>query len=127
MVYAILPDHSGKLWLSTNNGISRFDPHSETFRNYNMDNGLQSNEFNTGAYLKCEDGNLLFGGINGFNIIDPVEVRHNKQIPAIVITNFIKFEKYIKNILGFKRIGCIVATGDMQAIPIWTQAITRSE
>lgn len=96
MVYAILPDHSEKLWLSTNNGISRFDPHSETFRNYNMDNGLQSNEFNTGAYLKCEDGNLLFGGINGFNIIDPVEVRHNKQIPAIVITNFIKFDQALK-------------------------------
>lgn len=56
---------------------------------------LQNNEFNTGAYLKCRDGSLMFGGIDGFNIIHPERVKTNPHVPAIVITRFKKFDQEI--------------------------------
>ena len=59
VVYGILEDEQGHLWMSTNFGISRFDPETETFRNFDAGDGLQSNEFNSGAYAKGRNGRIL--------------------------------------------------------------------
>ncbi|MDB5228413.1 MAG: signal transduction histidine kinase, partial [Bacteroidota bacterium] len=85
-VYGILKDNSGKLWMSTNRGISVFTPTIKQFRNYDINDGLQSNEFNSGAYLKTKNNELLFGGINGFNIIDPDMIPYNSFKPLVNIT-----------------------------------------
>ena len=55
-VYGILEDKNGNLWISTNLGISRFNLATETFKNYTIQDGLQSNEFNGGAYYKSKTG-----------------------------------------------------------------------
>lgn len=88
VVYGILPDAKGNLWLSTNKGISRFDHVKKTFRNFNISDGLQSNEFNTGAYFKSKKGEIFFGGIYGLNYFYPEKIIDNPFIPEIVITNF---------------------------------------
>ncbi len=93
VVYGILPDETGCLWLSTNKGISKFDPRTETFKNYTVEDGLQSNEFNVGAYYKGKSGEMFFGGVNGFNAFYPHRVTDNKNIPPIVITDFQLFNK----------------------------------
>jgi ligand-binding sensor domain-containing protein len=71
VVYGILEDAHGNLWLSTNKGIAKFNPQTEQFRNYDVSDGLQSNEFNIGAYFKSKNGEMFFGGINGFNAFYP--------------------------------------------------------
>ena len=71
VVYAIRPDNAGGLWLSTNNGLSRFDPEHETFTNFDVRHGLQANEFNFGASHRSASGELFFGGINGYNAFYP--------------------------------------------------------
>jgi ligand-binding sensor domain-containing protein len=86
-IYGILKDNSGKLWMSTNRGISVFDPTLKQFRNYDINDGLQSNEFNGGAYFKTKENELLFGGINGFNIIEPDKIPFNSYKPIANITN----------------------------------------
>ena len=86
VVYGILLDKKGYLWLSTNKGISKFNPDSLTFKNYDYSDGLQSNEFNTGAYFKSKSGEMFFGGIKGLNYFYPDEIKDNKFIPNIVIT-----------------------------------------
>ena len=88
VVYGILEDNQGKLWLSTNNGLSRFDPLSLQFKNYNVTDGLQSNEFNANAYLRTADGTLYFGGINGINFFNPQTIRENPYQPPMVISGF---------------------------------------
>lgn len=88
-IYGILEDSHHQLWLSTNHGLSRFDPQSQTFRNYDVNDGLQSNEFNTGAYFKSAAGELFFGGINGFNRFFPETIEDNRQIPKVVLTDFL--------------------------------------
>ncbi|NUO82681.1 SpoIIE family protein phosphatase, partial [candidate division KSB1 bacterium] len=93
VIYGILCDADGKLWLSTNNGLSKFDPVTRSFRNYDVDDGLQSNEFNQGAYCKSRTGEMFFGGINGFNRFYPEQVRDNPYAPPIALTAFEKFDK----------------------------------
>jgi signal transduction histidine kinase/ligand-binding sensor domain-containing protein/DNA-binding response OmpR family regulator len=88
VVYAVLADSSGRLWLSTNKGLSRFDPGSRQFRNYDVNDGLQSNEFNSGAAFKSRSGEMFFGGIYGFNYFRPEAVHDNPNVPAVVITGF---------------------------------------
>lgn len=88
VVYGILPDRQGRLWMSTNRGLSVFDPQTKTFRNFDVRDGLQSNEFNRNAYFLSEKGEMFFGGINGLNAFYPDSIRGNPHAPAIVITDF---------------------------------------
>ncbi len=87
-VYGILEDGHCNLWLSTNKGLSKFDPENETFKNYDVNDGLQSNEFNDCAYFEGRNGEMYFGGINGFNLFHPDSIRDNPHLPQLVITDF---------------------------------------
>ena len=87
-VYGILEDENGNLWLSTNKGLSKFNPEQLTFKNFSMLDGLQSNEFNWNAFYKTSSGEFYFGGINGFNVFDPLKVSENDFIPPVFITDF---------------------------------------
>jgi len=86
-IYGILEDEQGYLWLSTNQGLSKFNPKTGTFRNYDRLDGLQSNEFNP-AYHQNRRGELFFGGINGFNVFYPAQIQDNPYQPPIVLTQF---------------------------------------
>ncbi|WP_433901091.1 hybrid sensor histidine kinase/response regulator transcription factor [Sphingobacterium puteale] len=86
-VLNILEDKTGKLWLSTFNGLSKFDPSTKKFVRYEETDGLQSNEFSYGAALKLKNGHLLFGGNNGFNIFDADSIKLKIYEPALAITS----------------------------------------
>lgn len=92
-IYGILPDSSGSLWMSTNRGLSRYDRATGTFRNYRFSHGLQGDEFNFGAHYRSTGGELMFGGINGFNIFFPERIETNSAVPPVVMTSFLKFNK----------------------------------
>jgi diguanylate cyclase (GGDEF)-like protein len=93
VINGILEDESGNLWISTNGGISRFSPDTETFKNYDATDGLQSPEFNHGAFFKASDGEMFFGGSNGYNSFYPQLVRQNPHPPEVVLTAFLKFNQ----------------------------------
>jgi signal transduction histidine kinase/CheY-like chemotaxis protein/ligand-binding sensor domain-containing protein len=95
VVHGILEDDRGNLWLSTDNGLSCFDPHKEIFKNYTTCDGLQSNEFNSAAYHKNKNGQMFFGGIDGFNVFQPASIRDNPYIPPTIITGFKIFNRSI--------------------------------
>ena len=92
-VYGILEDSQGKLWLSTPNGLSQFNPQTELFRNYDKEDGLQVMRFSQGAYAKSQDGEMFFGGVNGFVRFSPA---HNAHKPPIVLTDFQVFNKSVQ-------------------------------
>lgn len=91
VVYGILEDNQGNLWMSTNWGISRFDKQRTNFLNFDVTDGLQSNEFNAQSFLRSKAGELFFGGMKGFNSFFPSEILTNPTMPNIVITAFKKF------------------------------------
>ena len=99
LVYGILAESNSvdslldNLWISTNKGLSKFNPNTETFRNYDVWDGLQSNEFNSGAYFKSKNGEMFFGGINGLNSFFPKNIKDNLLPPPIIFTDFKLFYK----------------------------------
>ncbi|MDQ1350324.1 MAG: hypothetical protein QG657_625, partial [Acidobacteriota bacterium] len=95
MINGILEDDKGYLWLSTNRGIFKFDPDAETFTQFDASDGLQGNEFNTGAYFKSRGGRFYFGGINGLTAFFPNEITRNPYAPPVVITSFQKFNQEV--------------------------------
>lgn len=93
VIYGILEDELGRLWMSTNYGLSCFDPQAKIFRNYDETDGLQGKEFNAGAFFKSTDGQMFFGGVNGLNVFYPSHFKKNSAAPPVVITAFKVFEK----------------------------------
>lgn len=85
-VLNILEDENGHLWLSTFNGLSRFDTFSKTFKNFYQSDGLQSNQFSFNAALRLQSGKLIFGGINGFNLFDPHLITSRDYMPSVLFT-----------------------------------------
>ncbi|MEO5562483.1 MAG: two-component regulator propeller domain-containing protein, partial [Chitinophagaceae bacterium] len=94
-INSIVEDGKGYLWISTNNGLSRFDPRTGVFDNSSLDNVIQSFEYSQGAGLKTSEGEILFGGVNGFNILDPGNLVRNNIPPPVVITDFKLFNKSV--------------------------------
>jgi len=87
MVYAVLEDKDHDLWISTNKGICCFNKKMQQFYNYTHVDGLQSNEFNTSAYFKDNDGIIYFGGVNGISCFDPLLVKARRIKPQLRITS----------------------------------------
>lgn len=73
-VYSTVPDSDGNLWISTNQGISKYEIEKNHFVNFSTADGLQHEEFNRLAYFKCASGDMVFGGINGLNIFNPKSI-----------------------------------------------------
>lgn len=89
VVYGILKDEQDNLWVSTNKGLSQFNPAQSTFKNYRKSDGLQEDEFNTNAYFKNEiTGELFFGGINGITAFHPEDIRRSDKNTKVYITTF---------------------------------------
>ncbi len=88
-VLRLLLDKQGNIWLSTYNGISRFDARSNTFRNFSVSDGLQSKQFSYNAGLVLSSGEFLFGGINGFNIFSPDNVKDTGENTDILLADIL--------------------------------------
>ena len=89
VVYGILEDKQGQLWLSTNKGISCFNLQTKTFRNFYEIDGLQGDEFNTRSFFKSSNDCMYFGGINGLTYFNPNNaLKSQKYIPKTVLVNF---------------------------------------
>jgi len=95
VVYGLLQDESGHIWGSTNKGIfcmeilNKNTKTAYSFRNFTKKDGLQDDEFNTGAFAKLPDGKLAFGGVNGLNIFDPKKVLQSGFMPNVFITKIL--------------------------------------
>ncbi|MEN8226088.1 MAG: histidine kinase, partial [Bacteroidota bacterium] len=96
VVYITLEDKLGNLWLTTNWGLSKFSPTTGEFVNYDINDGLQGNEFNGGAWYHADDGEMFFGGMDGFNSFYPEEITLNEAPPRMVITSFKKLNVPVK-------------------------------
>ncbi len=87
VVYSIIDDKMGNLWMSTNYGIASFNIKNKSFVNYSVTDGLLSNEFNLGAEHIDDDTNIYFGGMFGFTVFKPKEVKKYNYPPNISVTS----------------------------------------
>jgi signal transduction histidine kinase/CheY-like chemotaxis protein/streptogramin lyase len=87
-IYSIQPDSTGYLWLSTNKGICRFDPSTGKVRTFHTIDGLAGDEFNRFHHLTLPDGQLAFGGTEGWTIFNPLRIRNDNFEPSVALTDF---------------------------------------
>lgn len=96
VIYGILEDNDGNLWLSTNKGMCKFNPETEKVETFDERDGIQSNEFNAGAYFKGASGRMYFGGINGITAFYPDSITMDTRIPPVIFTDFKIFNRSVK-------------------------------
>lgn len=108
-VNAILEDDFGSLWISTNKGLSCFNPEDETFINYSEYDGVLKGKFRKNAAWKDEDGTIYFGGAAGVNVFNPTRFPKNTTPPkpaitAVLIDNNKLYEgELLKEVKGLSR------------------------
>lgn len=89
--YGIRKDKKGNLWISTNRGISKYNPSTQKFRIFGPADGLKIEEFNSDAVFHSADGELFFGGMGGTVGFYPdslEEVPPSGENYPVVITGF---------------------------------------
>ncbi|MBN2806541.1 MAG: response regulator [Prolixibacteraceae bacterium] len=86
LIYGIREDQNGNLWISTTKGLSKYHKKEKRFKNYNANDGLQSNEFHSNAFYAAPDNQLFFGGVNGLTFFNPDEITSNNHPTEIVIS-----------------------------------------
>jgi ligand-binding sensor domain-containing protein/signal transduction histidine kinase len=95
-IYEIRKDKNNHMWLATGNGLCSFDIQNNKLEIYTQEDGLQSPEFNLRASFVCPDGEMLFGGMNGFNTFYPDSITGNPHIPSLVFTSLVKTENDVR-------------------------------
>ena len=103
-ICGIAEDKNHSIWVTTSNGVSRVvvqrNHEDASFNyglyNYDLSDGLQSNEFNTGAILTKQDGNVLFGGIYGVNWVRQGNKDEQESLPRVMLTQLFVGEQEIQ-------------------------------
>ncbi|HYD52429.1 MAG TPA: two-component regulator propeller domain-containing protein, partial [Gemmatimonadaceae bacterium] len=96
MISGLARGEGGRLWVSTDQGIANLDPRTGQSYHYTAADGVLGRELNPRAYLRTREGLLLFGGENGFNVIEPRLLVHNARKPPVVLTDFQLFNRPVE-------------------------------
>jgi signal transduction histidine kinase/streptogramin lyase len=96
VVYGVLEDEQGRLWLSSNKGLARYDPGTGAIHTFDGRDGLGQDEFNAGAFWRDRSGRLYFGGVNGVVAFRAATVRTNRRPPPVVFTGLRKFDQLVE-------------------------------
>jgi len=93
--FCVLEDNNQQLWISTSNGLLKFNPENSSFTYFGSVDGIQNNVFSYGAAVKSSSGELLFGGISGFVSFLPARIKNVNPTPRVYLTNFLLFNKEV--------------------------------
>ncbi|RZA00878.1 MAG: response regulator [Sphingobacteriaceae bacterium] len=89
----VVEDHHHQIWVSSDKGVSAYDPQTNSFKNFTAEDGLQEEEFKPNAAFINTKGTIYFGGVNGYNIILPEKVSKTRYNVPVVLTNFQLFDQ----------------------------------
>lgn len=82
-IKSISEDNDNFIWVSTNKGLNRIDPRTQSIKIYQLNDGLANNEFSERSYIKKDDGRLYFGGINGITSFTPTTFTEDTILPKL--------------------------------------------
>lgn len=111
LILDILEDGKNNLWVSTGAGLIKCmsavsDPHNFIIKQFNIHDGLQGVQFREYASYKNKNGDLYFGGNQGFNIFSPDSIKSNLSTPQLAFTQLKILNKNVE--IGNKIMGKIV-------------------
>jgi ligand-binding sensor domain-containing protein len=85
-LWSLVMDRYGLIWIATSNGISCFNPTTERFKNFSIEEGLSVYDFNGDSYFASPKGEIIFGGVGGMVRFDPEKVMQavGKPYPLVI-------------------------------------------
>lgn len=89
-IIAILPDRQGRLWMPTFYGLILFDPGKNIVSAYHQHDGLVNEEYNFASYCRLKNGNIVLGGVNGYQLIIPERLSQNQNKIKLQVTDILK-------------------------------------
>lgn len=101
-IFEIVRDNKNDLWIATGKGLCKFNGKQNSFQTFTLEDGLQSLEFNLRASYVSKDGEVLLGGMNGFNSFYPDSISKNPYIPNLVFTAFYKSKGNFKEFINLE-------------------------
>ena len=94
-INSITESNNGDIWLSGNTGLTKLNITEETFTNYSKQDGLLSNDYNINSAFRDSEGFLYFGNFQGVDYFNPSDIKINKIVPALYLTDFKLFNESI--------------------------------
>lgn len=88
IVYSICFDGGGALWMGTDNGLFRYDVDTGGFSRFDESDGAQGRMYYPLASMLARSGDLLFGGTNGFSIVDPRAISVDDRLPRVIVSEY---------------------------------------
>ena len=95
LISSIIVDKNKDIWVSTSQGIAKYNSHNKSFIPFFASDGLYNNEFSRNAYCISPDGKILFGGTNGIVFFNPNDIETQKFQSNIRITGFYLHDKAV--------------------------------
>lgn len=86
VIYSALCDQQGYVWIGTNKGLCRLNRHTFASQTFTADDGLLADEFNRNHYLQLPGGRIILGGLEGFTVFDPAQLRSDRYEPRVELT-----------------------------------------
>ena len=86
IVYRMLEDNDGLFWMTTANGLVRFDPETQAMKTFSYTDGLPETQFNYSSAYKAPDGTFYMGTINGMIAFNPTDFKKDTYTPPLYIT-----------------------------------------
>lgn len=102
-VVGILEDKSGYLWVSTFNGLFRYNPANERFMRFGKEDNLSSTQFNYNAYFQKDD-TMYFGSTGGLFSFKPADIKYDKPVNHVYLTSieFLNHKNKVVNLYGME-------------------------
>lgn len=96
VVTAILESPDSVLWISTENGICQFDYHQQTFMTYQFSERTHGNYYNENACAMRQNGEMLWGTLDGFRAFNPGKFIKNSHVPPVVLTDLFVYDERVE-------------------------------
>jgi ligand-binding sensor domain-containing protein/two-component sensor histidine kinase len=94
--YGVIQDQQGTLWLTSSQGLLRYNSARKSLVRYAPIDGLFGSEFNTGATYQAPDGTIWAGGIGGLVVFHPDSIRNVPFLPQVQFTRILVNDEALK-------------------------------
>ena len=96
IIYQIIEDGRGMLWITTSSGLLRYDPNQKTLNRFTTHNGLPIDQFNYNSGYQDKIGNIYFGTLKGMVVFSPESFIKGTEKLKVYFTGFQLFSKEIE-------------------------------
>ncbi|MFA9370198.1 MAG: two-component regulator propeller domain-containing protein [Labilibaculum antarcticum] len=96
IITSILESKDSVLWVSTESGLTHIEEDKNTFLTYQFSNSTNGNFYNENACLLKDNGEMLWGTLDGMLVLDPESIIVNQMVPFVQLTDFYIYDKRIE-------------------------------